>query len=72
VVDEHEVLATDRLRAGLLVLYSSTDRKTYEIHLDPSVAPDDNLHTGAAITVVTTLEDSRYVARSVTIDSAGK
>ena len=66
-----EVVYLD-LRAGLLVLYSSTDHKTYEIHLDPSLAPDDNLHTGALVTAVTTLEDSRYVAGSLTIDSAGK
>jgi len=60
------------LRAGLLVLYSSTDRKTYEIHLDPSLDPDGNLHTGAVVTVVTTLQDSSYVARSLTVDSARK
>jgi len=60
------------LRAGLLVLYSSRDHKTYEIHLDPSLAPDDNLRTGAVVTAVTTLEDSRYVARRLTINSSGK
>lgn len=60
------------LRSGLLVLYSSTDRKTYEIHLDLSLAPDDNLRTGAVVTAVTTLEDSRYVVRSLTINSPGK
>lgn len=60
------------LRSGLLVLYSSTDRRTYEIHLDPSLAPDDNLRTGAVVTAVTTLEDSRYVVRSLTINSPGK
>jgi hypothetical protein len=60
------------LRSGLLVLYSSTDRKTYEIHLDPSLAPDDNLRTGVLVTAVTTLEDSRYVVRSLTINSPGK
>ncbi len=66
-----EVVHLD-LRAGLLVLFSSTDHKTYEIHLNPSLAPDDNLHAGAVVTVITTLEDSRYVARSMTIDSAGR
>jgi hypothetical protein len=60
------------LRAGLLVVSSSTDHKTYEIYLDPSVPPDDNLHTGAVVTVVTNFEGSRYVARSVTIDSQEK
>lgn len=66
-----EVVHID-LRTGLLVLYSSTDHKTYEIHLDPSLAPEDNLRTGAVITAVTTLEDSRYVVRSLTINSPGK
>lgn len=60
------------LRTGLLVINSSTDRKTYEIYLDPSVPPDDNLHAGAVVTVVTNFEGSRYVARSLTIDSQGK
>jgi hypothetical protein len=60
------------LRTGLLVLNSSIDRKTYEIYLDPSVAPDDNLHPGSKVTVVTNFEGSRYVARSLTIDSEEK
>lgn len=60
------------LCSGLLVLYSSSERKTYEIHLDPSLAPDDNLRTGAVVTAVTTLQDSRYVVRSLTINSPGK
>ncbi len=60
------------LSTGLLVLHSSVDRKTYEIYLDPSVAPDDNLHPGSSVTVVTNFEGSRYVARSLTIDSEEK
>ena len=60
------------LRTGLLVINSATDRKTYEVYLDPSVAPDENLHAGAVVTVVTNFEGSRYVARSLTIDSQGK
>ena len=60
------------LRTGLLVISSSTDRKTYEVYLDPSVTPNENLHAGAVVTVVTNFEGSRYVARSVTIDSQGK
>lgn len=60
------------LRTGLLVINSSTDRKTYEVYLDPSVAPDENLHTGAIVTVVANFEGSRYVARSLTIDSLSK
>jgi len=57
------------LRTGLLVLNSSTDRKTYEVYLDPSVAPDDNLHPGSVVTVQANFEGSRYVAHSLTIDS---
>jgi hypothetical protein len=57
------------LRSGLLVVNSSTDRKTYEIYLDPSKPADENLHAGSNVTVVTNFEGSRYVARSVTIDS---
>jgi hypothetical protein len=60
------------LRTGLLVLNSSIDHKTYEIYLDPSVPPDDNLHPGSNVTVVTSFEGSRYVARILTIDSQEK
>jgi hypothetical protein len=60
------------LRTGLLVINSSTDRKTYEVYLDSSVPPDDNLHAGAVVTVVANFEGSRYVARNVTINSQGK
>ena len=60
------------LRTGLLVINSSTDHKTYEVYLNPSVAPDENLHTGATVTVIANFEGSRYVARNLTIDSPGK
>lgn len=60
------------LRNGLLVVSSATDRKTYEIYLDPSLTPDENLHAGAVVTAVTTFEGSRYVARSLSIDSQPK
>ncbi len=60
------------LRTGLLVINSSTDRKTYEVYLDPSMTPDDNLHAGAVVTVITNFEGSRYVAHNLTIDSQGK
>jgi hypothetical protein len=60
------------LRTGLLVINSSTDHKTYEVYLDPCVTPDDNLHPGAMVTVVTNFEGSRYVARNLTIDAQGK
>jgi len=57
------------LRTGLLVLNSSTDHKTYEVYLRPSSTPDDNLHVGSTVTVVADLEDSRYVARDVAINT---
>jgi len=60
------------LRTGLIVLHSSTDRKNYEIYLDPSLTIDNRLQTGAVITAVTTLDGSRYVAHSLTIDSETK
>ncbi len=55
------------LRTGLLVLNSSTDHKTYEIYLDPSFPPDDSVQPGATVTAVTNFQDSRYVARNLTV-----
>lgn len=55
------------LRTGLLVLNSSTDHKTYEIYLDPSFRPDDNLQPGSTVTAVTSFQNSRYVARNLTV-----
>jgi hypothetical protein len=60
------------LRTGLLVLNSSIDHKTYEIYLDSRGTPDDNLQTGATVTVVANFENSKYVARSVTVNSEKK
>jgi hypothetical protein len=57
------------LHLGLLVLTSSTDRKTYEIYLDPVIAVDDRLHPGADVTAVTNFDGTRYVARSLTVNS---
>jgi hypothetical protein len=60
------------LRTGLLVITSSVDKKTYEVYLDPKVTPGDNLQPGASVTVIANFEDSRYVARTLTIDSQPK
>jgi len=57
------------LRSGLLVLNSATDHKTYEVYLDSSVTPDENLQPGATVTVVTNFDGSRYMARNLTINS---
>jgi hypothetical protein len=64
-----EVINLD-LRTGLLVLTSSTDRKTYEIYLDPSAGTvDDNLRQGANVSVIARFDGDRYVARSITVNS---
>jgi hypothetical protein len=60
------------LRTGMLVLSSSTDHKTYEIYLDPSVTPAENLRPGAVVTIETSFEGSRYVARNLSVDSQTK
>jgi len=55
------------LRTGLLVLNSLTDRKMYEIYLSPSSVPSEDLQIGALVSVTAQLENSRYVARNVTM-----
>jgi hypothetical protein len=58
------------LRIGLLVLTSVTDHKSYEIYLDPSVITfDERLHPGADVTTVANFNGSRYVARTLTVNS---
>lgn len=57
------------LRSGLLVLNSSTDHKIYEVYLNQSATPDDGLHPGASVTVVTNYDGTRYVVRSISINS---
>jgi hypothetical protein len=64
-----EVINLD-LRTGLLVLHSSTDRKTYEIYLDAAAGTvDDNLRQGAQVSVIARFDGDRYVARNVTVSS---
>ena len=64
-----QVISLD-LHIGLLVLKSATDHKTYEIYLDPSaVSVDDRLRAGADVTTVARFDGSRYVARSVAVNS---
>ena len=60
------------LRAGLLVLNSSIDHKTYEIHLNPQATPDDNLQAGANVTITANFENSQYVAHSVAVTPESK
>jgi hypothetical protein len=63
------VAAVD-LRLGLLVLTSSTDRETYEIHFDPSTLTlDDNVRPGADVSVLTRFDGNQYRARTLTVNS---
>lgn len=57
------------LRTGLLVLNSSTDRKTYEVYLGSGINPDENLRPGANVTVTTDFDGERYVARNISVNS---
>ncbi len=63
-----EVVHLD-LSTGLVVLKSSTDNQTYEVYLSPSITPDENLHPGSVVTVMTYFDGSRYLARNLTITS---
>ena len=65
------VTAVD-LRLGLIVLTSSSDHKSYEIYLDPSVTIADDVRPSADITVLTRFQDNKYVARSVTVNFPAK
>jgi hypothetical protein len=58
------------LRAGLLILKSSTDQKTYEIHLDPGVVTvDDTLRQGSDVSILARYDGDRYVARTLKVSS---
>jgi len=61
------------MRLGILVLTSSTDHKSYEIALDPSLIPsDDSLHPGVNVTVVSRFDGSKYKAKTVTVNRQEK
>ncbi len=64
-----QVTALD-LRTGLLVVTSPSDRKSYEIYLDPAVGVDSALREGVTVSVKTKFDGSRYVARSLTINAS--
>ena len=63
-----QVTALD-LRTGLLVVTSPSDRKSYEIYLDPALRVDSELREGVTVSVKTKFDGSRYVARSLTINA---
>jgi hypothetical protein len=57
------------LHAGIIVLTSATDGKSYEIHFDPSAMQmDDSLAQASDVTVVTRFDGTHYVARSVKVN----
>jgi hypothetical protein len=57
------------MRLGIIVITSSTDHKTYEVYVDPSLLPADNsLHEASDVTVLARFDGSRYVARTVTVN----
>lgn len=57
------------LRTGLLVLNSSTDHKTYEVYLPPSINPEEGLQPGVTVKVATDFDGERYVVRNISVDS---
>jgi hypothetical protein len=57
------------LRTGLLVVTSPSDRKSYEIYLDPAARVDGALREGVTVSVKTKFDGSRYLARSLTINA---
>jgi hypothetical protein len=61
------------LRLGVLILDSSTDHKTYEIHFDPSVPGfGDGLREATDVTVVTRFDGNQYIARSLTVNPSSQ
>lgn len=64
-----QVTALD-LRTGLLVVTSPSDRKSYEIYMDPSAHVDSALREGVPVSVLTKFDGSRYVARSISINAS--
>jgi hypothetical protein len=61
------------LRLGVLVLDSSTDHKTYEIHFDPSAAGfGDGLRETTDVTVITRFDGNQYVAQSLTVNPSSQ
>jgi hypothetical protein len=65
------VVTAINLRLGIIVITSSTDHKSYEIYVDPSLlSADDSLHEASNITVLARFDGHRYVARNLTVNSA--
>ena len=65
-----EVTGLD-LSAGILILTSANDGKTYEIYLGPSAdSVKDKLRQSANVTVLTRFDGERYVAQNVTVNPA--
>ncbi len=59
------------LHTGLLVLEDPRDKKTYEVHFDPStVRIDGDLVEGAEVSVSADFDGTRYTTNSIIINSA--
>ena len=60
------------LHTGLLVLEDPRDKKTYEVHFNPStVRIDGDLVEGADVSVSADFDGTRYTTNSITINSGG-
>ncbi len=58
------------LRAGVMVVENLLDHKSFEINLTSSLAlPGNDFHEGSNVTVSIAFEGTRYVARTVTVNS---
>jgi len=58
------------VRAGVLMVEDLVDHKSYEINFDASLVPSGNgFHVGADVRVSIAFDGTRYVARTVTVNS---
>lgn len=60
------------LHAGLIVLTSDTNRRTYEVYLDPAMPIDAKLREGSQVTARAQFEGSRYVTRDLTVNASSE
>jgi hypothetical protein len=56
------------IHAGMLVLSSESDGKSYEIFIDPSELTVDNLRQASDVTIQVRFHGNRYVAQNVTVN----
>jgi hypothetical protein len=59
------------MHSGLLVLLDPRDRKTYEVHFDPStVRVNGDLREGSEVTVKAGFDGARYATNTIDVNSA--